>query len=59
INTTRLRIWQQNLNASRDAQTALLGGPFTNDWNIIALQEPYINTVSNTTSTSKYHAVYP
>ncbi|KIJ06330.1 hypothetical protein PAXINDRAFT_92183, partial [Paxillus involutus ATCC 200175] len=57
--TTRLRIWQQNLNASRDAQIPFLNSLNPDDWDILALQEPHINTVNNTMSTRRYHAVYP
>ncbi|KIJ12630.1 hypothetical protein PAXINDRAFT_82556, partial [Paxillus involutus ATCC 200175] len=58
-NTTRLRIWQQNLNTSRDAQIPLLNSLSADDWDIIALQEPHINIVNNTISTQRYHSVYP
>ncbi|KIJ11280.1 hypothetical protein PAXINDRAFT_29692, partial [Paxillus involutus ATCC 200175] len=57
--TTRLRIWWQNLNALKDAQIPFLNDLNADDWDIIALQEPYINPVDNTMSTRRYHAVYP
>ncbi|KIJ06853.1 hypothetical protein PAXINDRAFT_91380, partial [Paxillus involutus ATCC 200175] len=57
--TTRLRIWQQNLNASKDAQIPFLNGINPDEWDILTIQEPYINPVNNTISTRKYHAIYP
>ncbi|KIK73141.1 hypothetical protein PAXRUDRAFT_46602, partial [Paxillus rubicundulus Ve08.2h10] len=33
--------------------------PIAKDWDIIALQEPSINTVRNTISTRHFHTVYP
>ncbi|KIK80711.1 hypothetical protein PAXRUDRAFT_114572, partial [Paxillus rubicundulus Ve08.2h10] len=56
---TCLHIWQQNLNALRDAQIPLLNGLNTDEWDIIALQEPYINHINNTISMRRYHVVYP
>ncbi|KIK75161.1 hypothetical protein PAXRUDRAFT_173568 [Paxillus rubicundulus Ve08.2h10] len=51
-NTMHLRIWQQNLNTSPLAQHSLLtSSPIAKDWDIIALQEPSINTIRNTIST--------
>ncbi|KAF9232845.1 hypothetical protein BU15DRAFT_29153, partial [Melanogaster broomeanus] len=29
------------------------------DWDILALQEPHINQMKNTTSTRRFHVVYP
>ena len=58
-NTTRIRIWQQNLNTSPIAQHSLLNSPIAHDWDIIAIQEPHINPMKNTISSSHFHAVYP
>ncbi|KAG1784833.1 uncharacterized protein HD556DRAFT_1231849, partial [Suillus plorans] len=57
--TTRLRIWQQNLNTSLIAQHSLLNSPIARDWDILALQEPHINRTKNTISSPYFHAVYP
>ncbi|KAF9233166.1 hypothetical protein BU15DRAFT_54274, partial [Melanogaster broomeanus] len=57
--TTQLRIWQQNLNSSKTAQLSLLEGPKSTQWDILALQEPYIDPRKNTTSTRRFHVVYP
>ncbi|KAI6020723.1 hypothetical protein PISMIDRAFT_75803, partial [Pisolithus microcarpus 441] len=45
---TRLRIWQQNLNKSTKALFSLLNSTLANNWDVIALQEPPINTLGNT-----------
>ncbi len=41
--STTLRVWQQNLNKSNVAQQDMLSKIFTTDYDIIALQEPYID----------------
>ncbi|KAG2051751.1 DNase I-like protein [Suillus hirtellus] len=57
---TRLRIWQQNLNTSSDAQHCILSRPSAaRDWDIIAIQEPTIDTKGNTRATPDWHVVYP
>jgi endonuclease/exonuclease/phosphatase family metal-dependent hydrolase len=58
---TRLRIWQQNLqvNTSLIAQHSLLNSPIARNWDIVALQEPHINSMKNTISSPYFHAVYP
>ena len=56
----RLRIWQQNLNTSPDAQHCVLSGPDTaREWDIIAIQEPTIDTKGNTRATPDWHVIYP
>ncbi|KIJ15168.1 hypothetical protein PAXINDRAFT_77920, partial [Paxillus involutus ATCC 200175] len=53
-----LRIWQQNLNGSDRAQYSLLNGPGASQWDILAIQEPHINGLMNTSSTGSFRAVY-
>ena len=55
----RLRIWQQNLNKSDKAHFDLISAPLHNDWDILLLQEPYINSFGNTKATSRWHVIYP
>jgi len=55
----RLRIWQQNLNASLTAQESLLNGPMLTNWDIIAIQEPHINFLRNTRANHHWHVIYP
>lgn len=55
----RLRIWQQNLNASMAAQEALLNSSVANHWDIIVIQEPYLNFLRNTRANHIWHVLYP
>ncbi|KIK36104.1 hypothetical protein CY34DRAFT_95010 [Suillus luteus UH-Slu-Lm8-n1] len=56
--TTRLRIWQQNLNTSSDTQHCVISRPTTaRDWDIVAIQEPTINAKGNTRATHDWHVV--
>lgn len=58
--TTQLRIWQQNLNTSSDAQHCVISRPTTaRDWDIVAIQEPMIDAKGNTRATHDWHVVYP
>ncbi|KAG1787677.1 uncharacterized protein HD556DRAFT_1246524, partial [Suillus plorans] len=41
------------------AQHSLLNSPIAREWDIIALQEPHINSMKNTISPTYFHAVYP
>ncbi|CDO68069.1 hypothetical protein BN946_scf184347.g6 [Trametes cinnabarina] len=54
-----LRIWQQNLNKSLLAQDDLLHKAHPNDFDIIAIQEPYLDRLSLTRSTAHWRVVYP
>jgi len=55
----RLRIWQHNLNKSEKAQFDLINSPIHENWDIVLLQEPYIDKYGNTKAMSKWHTVYP
>src|SRR6266481_5733790 len=55
----RLRIWQQNMNKSDWAQFDLINLPIHKDWDLVLLQEPYIDTLGNTKANSKWHTIYP
>lgn len=53
--TTQLRIWQQNLNTSSDAQHCVISGPTTaHDWDIVAIQEPTIDARERPTTGMLY-----
>ena len=56
---TRLCIWQQNLNKSDKAHYNLINTPLHKNWDVLALQEPYIDTLGNTKANSWWHVVYP
>ena len=47
-----LHIWQQNLNKSDKAHYDLINTPLHKNWDILALQEPYIDTFGNTKANS-------
>ena len=55
----RLNIWQQNLNKSDKAHFDLINSPVHTKWNLLLLQEPYIDKLGNMKATSKWHTVYP
>ncbi len=54
-----LKIWQQNVNKSRNAQEDLLESLKTKKFDICAIQEPYIDSFNNTRANSKWRVVYP
>ena len=56
---SRLRIWQQNLNKSDKAQFDLINALLHKEWDVLLLQEPYINSFGNTKATSRWHILYP
>lgn len=59
-NMIQLRIWQQNLNTSPDAQHCVISGPDTaRKWDILAIQEPTIDNKGNTKATQDWHVIYP
>src|SRR6266481_1878718 len=58
-NPMRLRICQQNLNKSDKAQYDLINSPIHREWDILLLQELYIDAYGNTKATSCWHTVYP
>ncbi|KIK72571.1 hypothetical protein PAXRUDRAFT_180425 [Paxillus rubicundulus Ve08.2h10] len=57
--STRLCIWQQNLNKSQVTQLSLLNSPIANNWDILAIQEPHIMTNGNTDSSSSFSVLFP
>jgi len=54
-----LRIWQQNLNTSHTAQLTLLNSPISDEWDILALQEPALNSLGNTRANAHWRVAYP
>jgi exonuclease III len=57
--TAKLRIWQQNLNSSMTAQSSLLNSTLVAHWDIVVIQEPYINFLRNTLASHRWHVLYP
>jgi hypothetical protein len=55
----RFHIWQQNLGKSLIAQHDLLAKANPRNWDIIALQEPYINHLGLIRANSHWSVIYP
>ena len=55
----KLRIWQQNVHKSKTAQSYILNTANPNNWDIIALQEPWFDSFGNTRGTQYWQVVYP
>ncbi|OBZ78309.1 hypothetical protein A0H81_02654 [Grifola frondosa] len=56
---TRLRIWQQNLNKSLDAQLDLLHAANPDNYDLLLLQEPYLDHLNLTRANHHWTVVYP
>lgn len=55
----RLRIWQQNLNKSNKAQFDLTNSTIHKRWDIILLQEPYLDAYGNSKASRNWRVIYP
>jgi len=55
----RVKIWQQNLAKSNIAQQEMIAAAKPNEWDILALQEPWIDHLGKTRANSKWNVVYP
>lgn len=58
-NSSRLRIWQQNVNRSLTAQLDLINNLYPDYFDIITLQEPYFDALCNSHGLQQWIAVYP
>jgi Endonuclease/Exonuclease/phosphatase family len=56
---TRLRIWQQNVGKSITSIQHLLNSDLHDHYDILALQEPYLDHLGNTRASHKWRALYP
>jgi ribonuclease HI len=54
-----LRIWQQNLRKSFPAQSSFLNSASPADWDLLVVQEPWLDSLSNTRSNSHFSVIYP
>ena len=54
----KLRIWQQNAHKSKTAQSYILNTENPNNWDIIALQEPWFDSYGNTCGMQYWQVVY-
>ena len=55
----KLRIWQQNVHKSKTAQAYVLNTANPNDWDVLALQEPWIDSFGNSRGTQYWRVIYP
>lgn len=55
---SNLRIWQQNLNKSKEAQLDLLSAAKPSDWDLILIQEPYLDNALNNTRANHHWVVH-
>ena len=56
---SRVKIWQQNLAKSNIAQQGLINTANPDDWDILAIQEPWIDHLGKTRANPKWSVVYP
>ena len=56
---SKLRIWQQNLHKSQTAQDYVRNTANPADWDILALQEPWLNSLGNSRGTQYWQVIYP
>jgi len=56
---TKMKIWQQNVNRSLIAQTDVLHSTNPKEYDMILLQEPYIDFLGATRATLYWMAIYP
>ena len=56
---TRIKFWQQNVNRSLVTQLDVLDLAKPSDYDVILLQEPYIDFLGNTRANSHLIVVYP
>ena len=55
----RLHIWQQNLNKSRVMQEDLINSEVYKQYDVLILQEPFIDSYGNMKATCDWRVVYP
>jgi len=55
----RLKIWQKNLNKSRAVHEDLINSSIFKNFDMLVLQEPYIDSFGNTKATRNWRVVYP
>ena len=55
----RLRIWQQNINKLRVTQEDLINSDVYRNYDLVLLQEPYIDSYGNTKATKDWWVTYP
>jgi hypothetical protein len=55
----QLHIWQQNTHKSQTAQDYIINTAKPNDWDIIAIQEPWLDTLGESCASQYRRIIYP
>ena len=55
----QLRIWQQNIHKSQTAQDYVINTARPEDWDVLALQEPWIDTLGKSRASHYWRVIYP
>jgi hypothetical protein len=55
----QLRIWQLNIHKSQTAQDYVINTARPEDWDVLALQEPWIDTLGNSRASHYWRVIYP
>src|SRR3984957_13397574 len=55
----QLCIWQQNTHKSQTAQDYVINTARPEDWDIIALQDPWIDTLGRSRASQYWRVIYP
>ena len=55
----KLRIWQQNVHKSKTAHTYVINTANPKDWDVLALQEPSIDSFGNSHGSQYWRVIYP
>jgi hypothetical protein len=55
----RIKIWQQNLGKSNIVQQEPIAAAMPSEWDILAIQEPWIDHLGKTRANLKWSVVYP
>ena len=55
----RLNVWQKNLNKSRAVHEDLINSPVFKNFDVLVLQEPFMDSFGNTKATRHWRVVYP
>jgi predicted secreted protein len=58
-NARHFRIWQQNVAKSSVVQHDVLANANPKDWDIIAIQEPYMDFLGLTRANPHWNVIYP
>jgi hypothetical protein len=56
---SKLRIWQQNVHKSKTAQAYVLNTANPKDWDVLALQEPWLDSFGNSRGSQYWRVIYP